>query len=235
MASTDTIHSRSAEGEDLTAALDDRVTAAQLSDSLDSIGARGNVLEGQVRPLRSGNRMVGIARTIRFEPVSGAIDEVYSEPDPYRTFIDFMAGVQPGDVIVIATGGDERTAYWGELFSAAAIGRGALGVVCDGYTRDRDKVEALGFPVFSLGTRPLDYRGRMRIASVQEPVLCAGVPVSPGDLVLAEDDGIVVVPDAVRSEAVELANTRARTESTVLQELLGGKSIGEVWDRYGVL
>ncbi|MFI6346148.1 RraA family protein [Streptomyces sp. NPDC050560] len=215
--------------------LDERVTAAQLSDSLDSLEVRGQVLDGRIRPLRGGSRIVGRARTIRFEPVTRPAAEVYADPDPYRPFIEFMDGVRRDEVVVVATGGDERTAYWGELFSAAALGRGAVGLVCDSYTRDRGRVEALGFPVFSLGTRPLDYRGRMRIAGVQEPVVCAGVRVCPGDLVLAEDDGIVVVPAAAEEGAVERANRRAATESTVLRELLSGRTIGEVWDDHGVL
>ncbi|MGQ4513141.1 RraA family protein [Streptomyces sp. DW26H14] len=215
--------------------LDERVTAAQLSDSLDSFQVRGQVLDGRVRPLQKGVRVVGRARTIRFEPVTSPAEEVYAEPDPYRPFIDFMAGVRRDEVVVVATGGDERTAYWGELFSAAALGQGAVGVVCDSYTRDRGKVEALGFPVFSLGTRPLDYRGRMRIAAAQQPVVCAGVRIAPGDLVVAEDDGIVVVPARIEAVAVERANQRAATESTVLEELLSGRTIGEVWDEHGVL
>ncbi|MFI7687424.1 hypothetical protein ACIBQ6_00050 [Nonomuraea sp. NPDC049655] len=89
-----------------------------------------------------------------------------------------------------------RSACWGELFSAAAKGRGAAGVVCDGYVRDRAKILDLDFPVFALGTRPVDYRARMRVAAVQEPVTCGGVLITPGDPVPAEDDGVVAVPRA---------------------------------------
>ncbi|WP_210414805.1 RraA family protein [Microlunatus elymi] len=217
------------------AVLDDRVTSAQLSDSLDALGERGHVMSAAIRPLRPGARIVGRARTIRFEPIAEPAEVVYQNPDPYRPFIEFMDGVQQGDMIVVGTGGDQRSAYWGELFSAAAIGRGAIGVICDSYTRDRPKVEALGFPVFSAGTRPLDYRARMRIESTQQPITCADVQVSPGDLVLADDDGIVVVPEAVREQTVRRANERATTESTVLDELLGGRTLGEVWNAYGVL
>jgi 4-hydroxy-4-methyl-2-oxoglutarate aldolase len=216
-------------------ALSDAVTAAQLSDSLDAIGVRDQVLDGSIRPLVPGYRIAGPARTIAFEPVTEATEVAYAEPNPYDEFIAFMDGVQPGDVIVVATGGDGRTAYWGELFSAAAIGRGAAGVICDSYTRDRAKVAALGFPLFSTGTRPIDFRARMRVAAIQAPVMLGGVRVGPDDLLLAEDDGIVAVPARVIGQATELANTRAATESTVLQELLAGHTIGDVWRRHGVL
>lgn len=217
------------------AGLDERVTSAQLSDSLDADGVRGYVMDGRVAALRRGHRVAGTARTIRFEPVTEPAETAYRHPDPYREFITFMDGVRDGDVIIVATGGDERTAYWGELFSAAARGSGAVGVICDGFTRDRARIEALDFPVFSIGTRPIDFRARMRVAGHQEPVVCGGVEVHPGDLVLGDDDGVVVAPVAARPAAVARANERAATESTVLRELLDGRSIGEVWAAHGVL
>jgi regulator of RNase E activity RraA len=216
-------------------ALSEAVTAAQLADSLDAIGLRDRVADGAIRPLVPGHRIAGPARTILFGPVTEEPEIAYAEPNPYNEFIAFMDGVQPGDVIVVATGSDGRTAYWGELFSAAAIGRRAAGVICDSYIRDRAKVTALGFPVFSVGTRPIDFRARMRVTGIQVPVSLGGVRVGPGDLVLAEDDGIVAVPADVIGPATELANTRAETESAVLQELLAGDTLGEVWRRHGVL
>jgi len=215
--------------------LSDAVTAAQLSDSLDAIGVRNQVLDGAIRPLVPGHRIAGSARTISFGPVTEAPESAYAEPNPYDDFIAFMDGVEPGDVIVVATGGDGRTAYWGELFSAAAIGRGAAGVICDSYTRDRAKVTALGFPVFSIGTRPIDFRARMRVTGAQVPVTAGGVHVGPGDLILAEDDGIVAVPAALTARVADLANARAARESAVLEELLAGRTIGDVWRRHGVL
>ncbi|MFC9535954.1 RraA family protein [Streptomyces sp. NPDC056975] len=208
---------------------DDGVSAAQVSDSLDAAGVRGQVLDAVVRPLRRGMRAVGRAHTIQFAPVER------DEDDPYRDFIRFMDTLGSGDVAVVSTGGNPRTAYWGELFSAAAKGRGAAGVVCDSYVRDSGRILDLDFPVFSAGVRPLDYRARMRVVSVGEPVTCAGVRVAPGDIVLAEDDGVVVVPTTAEDGVVARANARARAESTVLSELLAGATLGEVWARHGVL
>ncbi|MGV9799264.1 RraA family protein [Mycobacterium sp. NPDC003449] len=205
------------------------MSAAQVSDSLDASGARGNVLAAGIRPLREGTRIVGRAHPIQFAPTERDQD------DPYRDFIEYMDAMKPGDVAMIATAGNTRTAYWGELFSAAAMGRGAVGAICDSYVRDTTKIAALDFPVFSAGRRPLDYRSRMRVVSAGEPVTCAGVLIEPGQLIIAEDDGIVAVPAVVEAEVVERANARAATESNVLTELLAGKTLGEVWSRYGVL
>lgn len=209
--------------------LDARVAAAQVSDSLDEAGARGQVLDASIRPLRDGMRAVGRARTVRFAAAEEAGE------DPYDDMIEFIDSVRPGEVVVIAAGGSSRSAYWGELFSAAAIGRGAAGLVCDGYARDRAKVLALGFPVFALGTRPIDYRARMRVVATQTPVTCGGVRIAAGDLMVAEDDGIVAVPRHLEPDVVARANARIATESDVLADLLGGAGLREVWQRYRVL
>ena len=149
--------------------------------------------------------------------------------------MSYIDGLRPGSIAVIATGPDDRTAYWGELFSAAAIGRGTVGTVCDGPVRDTPRVRALGYPVFAAGTRPVDFRARMRIVAVAQPVRCAGVVVAEGDLVVADADGIVVVPAAVEGQVLERAVARATAEGSVLAELLAGASLREVWDRWHVL
>ncbi|WP_327087966.1 RraA family protein [Nonomuraea sp. NBC_01738] len=208
---------------------DERVTAAQVSDSLDESGLRHQVLDAGIRPLAQGMRAVGPARTVQFAPT------IKAGPDPYDDMIEFIDSIRPGEVIVISSGDFGRSAYWGELFSAAAKGRGASGVVCDSFARDRAKVLDLDFPVFCRGTRPIDYRARMRVVATQTPVLCGGVVISPGDVVVAEDDGIVSVPADLREKVSALANARAAKENDVLTDLLAGASLREVWDRYGVL
>lgn len=89
--------------------------------------------------------------------------------------------------------------------------------------------------MFAAGTRPIDFRARMEIGVTDEPVVCGGVRVHPGDLVLADDDGIVVVPRDVEDEATRGANQRATRETTVLEELLAGATLDAVWKRHGVL
>ena len=157
-------------------------------------------------PLTREARAVGRAATLQFD----ASD--HDSAEPYDAAIAFIDALEPGSLVVIATGGSERSAYWGELFSCAAIGRGATGVVCDGYLRDTPKLGRLGFPAFARGTRPIDYRARMEITTTGRPVRCAGVLVDPGELVLADADGVVVVPRAVEADAIRHANDRARRE-----------------------
>jgi 4-hydroxy-4-methyl-2-oxoglutarate aldolase len=211
------------------ATLSSKVTTPQLSDALDAIGRRDQVMDGAIAPLTVGTRAIGRAATVQFAPVD------QDSENPYDAAIEFIDSIQPGAITVIASEGSERTAFWGELFSAAAIGRGAAGVVCDSYVRDSGKVRALGFPVFAVGTRPIDFRARMEITGSHVPVRCGGVLVNPGDLILADDDGVVVVPADVEDETVARANEKADKETVVLDELLGGATLKSVWKRYGVL
>lgn len=214
---------------DITPALLHELTAAMVADSLDAAGCRDQVMDARLGPLAAGSRIIGRAATVQFVPV-------YKEPDdPYGAAIDFIDGLRAGSVAVVATEFDDRTAYWGELFAAAAMGRGAVGAVCDGPVRDTAKIRALGFPVFTPASRPVDFRARMRVAGTDLPVHCAGVVVDPGDLVVADDDGIVVIPTAVEAEVFQLAVKRLSAETSVLGELLDGAGLRAVWNKWGVL
>lgn len=209
---------------------DERITGAILSDSLDAAGLRNQVLERRLAPLVAGSRAFGRAWTISFEPTD---DD--SPVDPYGAAIDYISDIRAGEIAVIGTNASNRSAFWGELFSAAALGAGAVGVVTDGNLRDTDKIAGLGFPAFSISRRPLDYRARMRVASTGETVRLEGVAIASGDLVLADDDGVVVVPRQIEDRVLELARARVAAETTVLSELLAGETLRTVWDRHGVL
>jgi 4-hydroxy-4-methyl-2-oxoglutarate aldolase len=215
--------------EDLPAAVRDALTTAMVSDSLDAEGLRDQVMLREVEPLVLGNRLAGRAHPVQF--VVSDIDP----QDPYGDAIDFIDSLPFGAAAVIATGGDARTAYWGELFSAAAIGRGAAGTVCDGPVRDTPKVRALGYPVWAAGSRPIDFRARMRITPGLDAVVCAGVTVARGDLVFADDDGVVVIPARAEHAVLDRAVSRATAEKTVLAELMAGSGLRDVWERWKVL
>lgn len=210
--------------------LDSRVRSAMISDSLDVLGVRHNAMDTSVTALRPGMRIVGIAATVEF-----VSDSEYDQKDPYGDAIDYLDTLAPGEVAVVATGGQCLSAFWGELFSAAAKGRGATGVVADGPLRDTEQIVGIGFAAFGKGARPYDYKGRMRLTSSREQITCGGVVVNNGDGVIADSDGVVIVPAEHLVAVTELANARAATEKSVLNDLLAGKSVREVWNAYGVL
>lgn len=218
-------------GENLLNQARDSLYTAVLSDTLDGCGLRHQVLHPGIRPLDDGLVLCGRART-------GNFMDVYHEPEhanPYELEIALIDDLKPGEVVVLACGASSRIAPWGELLSTAARMRGAVGCVTDGLTRDVRQIRAMAFPVFAGGIGPLDSRGRGYLAAMDVPVECGGVPVSPGDLVFGDVDGVLVIPRAVEEEVLRKALDKVKGEDTTRRELLKGALLGEVYKKYGVL
>jgi regulator of RNase E activity RraA len=209
----------------------DRLYSAVLSDSLDACGETRQVFPHTVRPLDPGLVMIGRARTAIYREVA----HVPEGHNPYKLEIELVDGLKPGEIAVMACGGSRRIAPWGGLLSTAAKVRGAAGCVTDGFVRDIKTITALGFPVFHGGIAPLDSRGRGEIVAIDEPVMCAGVKVSPGDLVFGDADGVVVVPKALEEQVVAQALKKIASEEATSAALLAGASLAEVFDRFKVL
>lgn len=203
--------------------------AAVVSDCCDAIGLRHQTLDPAIRPVASGMPvLVGWARPV----LSVAVES--GPARPYGTEIDFIDSLKQGQVIMGRC--EINAAFWGELFSTAARVRGARGAVMDGLIRDRVRIEQVeGFPVYAKGSRPTDSLGRCSIAESDVPVAVGGVTVSPGDLVVADVDGAVVVPSEAAGEVVERALAKARTENSSRALLVEGATLQDAWERFGVL
>jgi len=200
-------------------------------DILDSLGRRNQAMHQRLRPLDPNNcTIIGRARTMRWMDTDYTIHE-----DPYGLEIDAIDSLLPGDVVVHSTDHSGMNAPWGELCSTAAKMRGAHGCICDSQIRDCLRIRDLGFPVFYQGIRPLDSLGRGRVMSYDVPVRCGDVLVSPGDLIFADFDGIVVIPQDIEDEVLKCAADKVRMENVTRIGLLQGKSLREVYDIYGVL
>jgi regulator of RNase E activity RraA len=119
--------------------------------------------------------------------------------------------------------------------STVAKRNGCVGCVCDSQVRDCKRIIDMGFPVYCAGIRPLDSQGRGRVMAYDVPVTCGEVLVRPGELVFADFDGIVVVPRDVEDKVLSLAAEKAGKESLSRKEILAGKTLREVYDKYGVL
>jgi 4-hydroxy-4-methyl-2-oxoglutarate aldolase len=200
-----------------------------ISDSLDALGYRHQAMHPRIRPLREDYRFAGRARTVLW------MYEYSPNPNPYEMEIQFMDALRPGDVVVTNSDEPLRNAPWGELMSTAAKCRGARGAVIDSCVRDVKKIFALGFPVFAAAISPLDSAGRGKVVKYDVPVECGGVHVEPGSLVVADYDGIVIVPKEVEAQALELAFKKVAGENNTRRELLEGKLLKEVYDKYHVL
>jgi 4-hydroxy-4-methyl-2-oxoglutarate aldolase len=200
-----------------------------ISDSLDAIGYRDQAMAPRIRPLREDFKVVGRARTVTW------IDVYAPDPNPYEVEIAFMDGLKEGDVVVTNTDFSLRNAPWGELMSTAAKCRGAAGAVIDSCVRDVKKIFETKLPVFAAAIAPLDSSGRGRVVAYDQPVESGGVHVETGDLVVGDYDGVVVVPRKVETEVLERAFEKAEKESVTRNELLQGKTLKEVYSKYGVL
>jgi regulator of RNase E activity RraA len=163
------------------------------------------------------------------------MDVHYIPEEPYALEIEAVDSILLGEVVVVGTGASVRNAPWGELLSTAAMARGARGAVIDGLIRDVKKILQLGFPVFASGMKPVDSRGRGLVVDYNVPVECGGITVAPGDLIVADFDGVVAVPSPVVHDVVRLATDKVSRENSSRAELMNGKYLRDVFDKFGVL
>jgi 4-hydroxy-4-methyl-2-oxoglutarate aldolase len=134
---------------------------------------------------------------------------------------------EPGDVLVVVCAAPTTGAQWGDVAAQYALKKGLAGVVVHGCARDVDTVQALGFPVWSTYVSSIhpDKRGH---GSVNVPIVCAGVAVNPGDLIVADGDGVLCVPRQCANEVVDLAIARMRKEDDAIAAIADGTSVWEL-------
>jgi regulator of RNase E activity RraA len=200
-------------------------------DILDELGRRNQAMHQRLRPLDPDNcTIIGRARTARWMDVDYVVNG-----DPYGMEIEFMDSLGPGDVAVHSTDHGGLNAPWGELMSTVAKMNGAVGCVCDSMIRDCKKILELGFPVFYQGIRPLDSMGRGKMMAYDVPVRCGDVIVQPGELVFADFDGVVVIPRDLEEDVLRRAAVKVTKENASRKELFDGRTLREVFNKYGVL
>jgi len=202
-------------------------------DILDELGYRNQAMHQRLRPLLPDIRncgFIGRARTFRWMET-----DYVEEQNPYGLEIEAMDSLKDGDVAVHSTDHGGTNAPWGELMSTISKLKGVAGCVCDSQIRDCVRIIEMGFPVYYTGIRPLDSKGRAIVKAYDVPVRCGEVLVYPGDIVYADFDGIVVVPKAAEKDVFIKAKEKVHKENLSRKELLEGKSLKYVYDKYGAL
>ena len=208
------------------------LSAAILSDVMDSLGLRDQAMKPFMRPLDDASLLVGRARTGLYMPTY-ALREA---ENPYEVEIALVDDLQPGEVVVLACNGpSERIAPWGELLSTASVARKAAGCVTDGLVRDVRQIRAMGFAVFTGGIGPLDTKGRARMVDRDVRVECAGVQIDPGDIVFGDVDGVVVIPQAQERQVLSKALEKVTGENHTRDALRTGEPLASVFKRFGIL
>lgn len=209
--------------------IEENLYTAVLSDALDELERRDQVMRERLRPVYLKTRFAGWARTIQWR------DMHYIPEDPYGLEIEAVDSILPGEVVVVSTSESIRNAPWGELMSTAAKSRGARGAVIDGLMRDVKTIEKLDFQVFASGIKPVDSRGRGQVVDYNVPIECAGVLVRPGDLIVADYDGVVAIPAELVAPVIERARAKVNKENESRAALAKGAYLAEVYAKYGVL
>jgi regulator of RNase E activity RraA len=207
----------------------EHLSTALVCDALDAEGLRQQSPRVQLRQLTGTGLLVGRCRTTLWA------DMAYADPRPYELELRAVDACQPDEVLIAACAGSTRSAIWGELLSTAARNGGCVGAIVDGLVRDVRRMREMGFAVYALGTSPYDSLNRQRVIDLDVAVEIAGVAFHPGDLVFADEDGVVVVPRQVEAGVLQRAWDKAHAENVTRDAIRGGMKALAAYEKYGVL
>lgn len=207
----------------------ERLYAAVVCDALDALGCPHQSPRVCFQPYTSSEVLVGRCKTTLWTEMA------HRDPRPYELELKAVDDCQPDDVLIAAAGGSLRSGIWGELLTTAARNRGCVGAIVDGAVRDVAKIADMRFPVYARGTSVYDSKDRQRIVDIDVPVEIAGVRFDPGDLVIADADGVVVVPQSRESDALRLAWEKVNDENRMRDAIRQGMKATEAYEKFGVL
>lgn len=198
-----------------------------ISDVLDEMGYRNQVLPSSIQALTMGQIVTGVAMT-----VEGQSTESQDPEEIFVPVLTMLGDLMPGDVIV-SQPHDSTSAHIGELSAESAKVRGARGAVIDGGARDIDYLLRLGFPVFCRYRTPQDIIGRWKLTSYGQPIEIGRVKVHRGDFIVGDKDGVVVIPKEITSEVLRKSEEVVNTENLVRKAVLQGVHPVDAYRTYG--
>jgi regulator of RNase E activity RraA/CMP-N-acetylneuraminic acid synthetase len=205
--------------------LRNHLTTSMLSDILADLDLTG-VIEG-LKPNIHGAKILGRAKTLKLRALKDGEDfrGIYDALESYSTII-------PNDIIMVQNE-VAHLAYFGELNANLAIRAGATGVIIGGMTRDTREVRDLGLPVFSMGSTCMDVRKKATLDSINKRIQLFGIEISPGDLIFADNDGVVVIPRKFEQVVLKRAFEILNKEKTILLNITLGMDAKDLVEKSG--
>jgi regulator of RNase E activity RraA len=211
----------------------DELFSCVVGDIMDKMGRKNQYLPPAIRALQDNMRCIGRAMTVL---ESDCASTVYEGKDfAFGRMFEALDSLKESDVY-ICSGASPEYACWGELMTERALFLKAAGAVLEGYSRDTKAVIRAGFPVFSLGPYGQDQGVRGRVIDFNCRIKFKNQAyVNPGDLILADIDGVVCIPQDIEQEVVEAALTKVRTERSIIKEIRNGKTTQDIWRKYQIM
>ncbi|MEV5242915.1 RraA family protein [Streptomyces cinnamoneus] len=206
-----------------------RLDTASVSDALDSLGIRG-VLAG-VAARVPGARTAGLAHTVTYRPVDTGTDEPGKAK--FHNAANYLDDVPAGSVVVVDNAGSTDCTNWGSLLTTLARRRDVRGTVLHGSARDVAEIRAMGYPLFSTGVTMVSGKNRVELAATGLEITVGGTTVRPGDVVVADDNGALVVPAEHAAEVADRAERVEGTESAIAGAIAEGLRLDEARRRFG--
>ncbi|WP_414144229.1 RraA family protein [Burkholderia stagnalis] len=204
--------------DELTGLLPDaqKLSGAEISDALDALGLPGSALG--INHIAGGKRIFGRAYTVRYAPVSLA--------NP-GTVGDYLDQTPAGAVVVLDNAGRTDCTVWGGILSRLGAHRGIAGTVINGVCRDTAEADEVGYPLYAVGRFMRTGKDRVQVEAVNEPVSIGDVRVAPGDFIVGDQDGIVVVPASRAAEVFARALSLHEAEESIVRATLSGATLAE--------
>lgn len=204
-------------------------TSALVSDALDALDRRNQVLGYDLVPMSGGPVLVGRAFPVRLRKVERP-PEV-----PYTGLLAALDAVGADEVFVLPTARATDVGFWGELLSTSCQARGVAGALTDGPVRDTARVRDMGFTVFGRGTLPADINGRYEVVGHRVEAQIDGVMIHPGDIVVGDVDGVVIIPKELLNSVTAIVEEKSRGESAFRAAVRAGIAPSAAFAEYGVL
>lgn len=205
----------------------EKLYTGAVADILDEMGYRRQCLAKELRPVLPQKRMAGFA----FPALGEACSDVGYDCRP--EILKFLSAIPADSVVAFDPGKEKVCAAWGEFMALVARNQGCRGVVVDGPIRDTEMILQAEFQIFGTGFWPVSSVGRWRPVHLGQPILMHGVEIRPGDLILGDIDGVVVVPKPLVEPVLLAAEECYRAERSMKEELRDGKTMEEIFAKYG--